>query len=124
MYLEEARALGASLFVGLNSDSSTKLLEKADDRPINPERDRAIILAALESVSFVALFEEKTPLALIDRVRPDVYVKGGDYDVATLQETALVKTWGGCARALPFSAGYSTTHLLRRIRTGIPGEAN
>src|SRR5213592_4389743 len=73
-YLEEARALGSSLFVGLNSDQSTRLLNKDPDRPINSERDRAIILAALESVTFVALFDERTPVSLIKRVRPDIYV--------------------------------------------------
>lgn len=116
LYLEEARARGASLFVGLNSDASTRLLEKAPDRPINPERDRAIILAALESVDYVAIFPELTPLYLMETVRPDVYVKGGDYHVDTLAEAALVKSWGGRAEKLSFSQGYSTTKMLTRIR--------
>lgn len=122
-YLEDARSLGASLFVGLNSDSSTRLLGKAPDRPINSENDRAILLAALESVSFVAFFEERTPLSLIERVRPDIYVKGGDYDIDALDETTLVTSWGGRAQALPFRPGYSTTSLLQRIRALIENRA-
>ncbi len=116
-YLHEARALGASLFVGLNSDFSVCLLEKGPHRPINSEQDRAIMLAALESVSFVALFDDKNPVSLIKQVRPDIYVKGGDYDVEKLEETAWVKSWGGRAQALPFLAGYSTTTLLQRIQS-------
>ncbi|HVH86526.1 MAG TPA: adenylyltransferase/cytidyltransferase family protein, partial [Terriglobales bacterium] len=109
IYLEEARALGASLFVGLNSDLSTRLLDKDLDRPINPEQDRATILAALQSVSFVAIFDERTPVELIRKMRPDIYVKGGDYDVEGLEETACVRSWGGRAQALPLLDGYSTT---------------
>lgn len=116
-YLEQARSLGASLFVGLNSDSSTRLLEKDPHRPINPEQDRATMLAALECVSFVGLFAERTPVALIKRVRPDIYVKGGDYDIELLEETACVRSWGGRAQALNFLEGYSTTGLLLRIRS-------
>ena len=72
--------------------------------------------AALESVSLVTLFDEATPVELMKLVRPDLYVKGGDYDVETLAETALVRSWGGEARALPFLDGYSTTSLVERIR--------
>src|SRR5689334_13452033 len=115
-YLAEARALGASLVVGLNSDASARGLGKGPGRPLNAEADRACVLAALESVSLVTLFDEPTPLALLALVRPDVYVKGGDYDVETLAETALVRTWGGTARALPFVDGYSTSALVARIR--------
>ena len=75
------------------------------------------MLAALESVSLVALFDEPTPLALLALVRPDVYVKGGDYDIETLAETRLVRGWGGEARALPFVDGYSTSALVARIRS-------
>jgi len=115
-YLAAARALGASLVVGLNSDASVRLLGKGPERPLNPQDDRAAVLAALESVSLVTLFDERTPLALIERVRPDVYVKGGDYDMATLAETALVQRWGGRAVAIDFLAGRSTTALVQRIR--------
>ena len=116
-YLAQARALGASLVVGLNSDASARRLGKGPDRPLNAELDRACVLAALESVSLVLLFDEATPVALLERVRPQLYVKGGDYDIDSLAETACVRRWGGEARALPFVDGYSTTALVRRIRT-------
>ena len=115
-YLAQARALGASLVVGLNSDASARLLGKAPDRPVNGEGDRACVLAALEGVGVVTLFDEATPLELLKIVRPDVYVKGGDYDIESLAETALVRSWGGEARALPFVDGYSTSALVERIR--------
>jgi rfaE bifunctional protein nucleotidyltransferase chain/domain len=115
-YLAQARALGASLVIGLNSDASARGLGKGPDRPLNAEHDRACVLAALESVSLVVLFDEPTPVALLDEVRPDWYVKGGDYDMATLAETARVRQWGGQALAIPFVDGYSTTSLVRRIR--------
>ena len=115
-YLAQARALGGSLVIGLNSDASARSLGKGPGRPLNPEGDRACVLAALESTSLVTLFDESTPLALLALVRPDVYVKGGDYDIESLAETALVRRWGGTARALPFVEGYSTTALVERIR--------
>ncbi|HEX7382928.1 MAG TPA: adenylyltransferase/cytidyltransferase family protein [Burkholderiaceae bacterium] len=115
-YLEQARDLGASLVVGVNSDASARGLGKGPGRPLNGEADRACVLAALESVSLVTLFDEATPLALLALVRPDWYVKGGDYDIESLAETRLVRSWGGQARALPFVDGYSTSALVRRIR--------
>jgi D-glycero-beta-D-manno-heptose 1-phosphate adenylyltransferase len=114
-YLAQARALGASLVVGLNSDASARALGKGPQRPLNNELDRACVLAALESVSLVTLFDEPTPLALLGEVRPELYVKGGDYDIESLEETRLVRSWGGEARALPFVAGYSTSALVARI---------
>ena len=117
-YLEAARALGASLVIGLNSDASARGLGKGPGRPLNHEIDRACVLAALHSVSLVTLFDEATPLALMQLVRPDWYVKGGDYDIETLEETALVRSWGGQARAIAFVEGYSTSALVRRIRGG------
>lgn len=117
-YLEQARALGAALVVGLNSDASARLLGKGPERPLNREHDRAVVLAALESVSLVALFDERTPVELLKRVRPDWYVKGGDYDMESLEETRVVRSWGGNARAIPFVDGYSTTALVGRIRGG------
>ena len=115
-YLAQARALGASLVLGLNSDVSARGLGKGPDRPLNAEADRACVLAALESVSLVTLFDEPTPLELLQLVRPDIYVKGGDYDIETLAETALVRSWGGRAQAIAFVDGYSTTALVKRIR--------
>ena len=115
-YLAQARALGASLVVGLNSDASARGLGKSPDRPLNAEGDRACVLAALASVDLVTLFDEPTPLELMKLVRPDVYVKGGDYDIESLEETALVRSFGGDALSLPYLDGYSTTALVERIR--------
>jgi rfaE bifunctional protein nucleotidyltransferase chain/domain len=116
-YLAQARALGASLVVGVNADTSVKMLGKGDDRPINAEADRQALLAALESVDLVVLFTEQTPVNLIAKVHPDIYVKGGDYQIDALEETDLVKTWGGKAVAIPFLYERSTTTLLGKIRT-------
>jgi rfaE bifunctional protein nucleotidyltransferase chain/domain len=116
-YLAQARALGASLIVGVNSDASVKMLGKGDDRPINSEADRQALLAALESVDMAVLFTEQTPVNLIEKIRPDIYVKGGDYEIDTLAETHLVKSWGGKAVAIPFLYERSTTSLLGKIRS-------
>ena len=115
-YLDQARALGGSLVVALNTDASARRLGKGPDRPLNNEQDRAIMMAALASVDLVTWFDEDTPVELIGELRPAVYVKGGDYDMATLAETRLVESWGGRALAIPFVDGYSTTALVRRIR--------
>ena len=115
-YLVAARALGASLVLGLNSDRSARGLGKGPDRPLNRELDRACVLGALEAVDAMLLFDEPTPVALIAELRPDLYVKGGDYDIETLAETALVRSWGGSAVALPLVDGYSTTALVQRIQ--------
>jgi D-glycero-beta-D-manno-heptose 1-phosphate adenylyltransferase len=116
-YLAQARALGASLVVGVNSDASVKLLGKGDDRPINVEADRLALLAALECVDMTIVFAEQTPVNLIEKIRPDIYVKGGDYEIDALAETQLVKTWGGTAIAIPFLYERSTTSLLGKIRS-------
>lgn len=116
MYLAQARALGASLLVALNTDASARRLGKGPDRPLNNEADRAFVMAALASTSLVTWFDEDTPLALIAQVKPDVLVKGGDYDMRKLAETRLVESYGGRALALPFVDGYSTTALVRKIR--------
>lgn len=115
-YLSQARALGKSMVLGVNSDQSVKLLGKGDDRPINQEADRMAVLAALEAVDLVICFNEKTPVELIAKVRPDIYVKGGDYEIDKLAETDLVKSWGGKAYAIPFLHERSTTRLLGKIR--------
>jgi bifunctional ADP-heptose synthase (sugar kinase/adenylyltransferase) len=95
---------------------SARQLGKGPDRPLNAEADRACVLAALESVSLVVLFDERTPVELLKRVRPQLYVKGGDYDIESLEETKWVRSWGGDARALSFVDGYSTTNLVSRIK--------
>lgn len=116
MYLAQARTLGGSLIVALNTDASVRRLGKGADRPLNAELDRAIVMASQEAVSVVTWFGEDTPEALIAAIRPDILVKGGDYDMSKLPETALVQRWGGHALALPFVQGYSTTALLKKIR--------
>ncbi len=115
-YLAQARELGGSLVIGLNSDASARGLGKGPDRPLNHEADRACVLAALESVSLVTLFDEPTPVELLKLVRPQVYVKGGDYDIESLEEARWVRSWGGQACVLPFVDGYSTSALVGRIR--------
>jgi len=115
-YLAQARALGGSLVVALNTDASARRLGKGPDRPLNNEGDRAIVMAALESVSLVTWFDEDTPVQLLSELKPQVYVKGGDYDMARLAETALVEGYGGRALAIPFVDGYSTTRLVERIK--------
>lgn len=115
-YLDEAAQLGASLIVGVNTDASVRRLNKGPERPINPEQDRAVLLAALACVDAVVLFDEDTPEALIAALRPDLIVKGGDYDMEALPETALVRSWGGDAVAIPFEFQRSTTALVKKLR--------
>jgi rfaE bifunctional protein nucleotidyltransferase chain/domain len=115
-YLAAARDMGAGLVVALNTDASARRLGKGPDRPLNTAADRAMVIAALESVTFVTLFDEDTPCALLPLIRPDIYVKGGDYDMETLEETRIVRGWGGRSVAIPFVDGYSTTRLVERIR--------
>jgi rfaE bifunctional protein nucleotidyltransferase chain/domain len=119
-YLAQARNLGGSLVVALNSDASAKRLGKGQndvERPLNNEADRATLIAALESVSLVTWFSEDTPLEIINELRPNIIVKGGDYDMAKLKEALLVESYGGKALALPFVKGYSTTALVAKIRS-------
>ena len=115
-YLEQARALGAALVVAVNSDSSVRQLGKGPDRPINPDADRAWVLSALQSVDLVTIFDERVPLLVLELVRPDIYVKGGDYDMDQIEEARLVRSWGGTALALPFVPGHSTTGTVSRLR--------
>ena len=115
-YLDEAAQLGATLVVAVNTDASVRRLGKGDDRPVNHQDDRQALLAALESVSCVTVFDEDTPQALIEALRPDVIVKGGDYNMETLPETASVRSWGGEAVAIPFRFDRSTTALLNKVR--------
>lgn len=116
-YLAAARALGGSLVVALNTDASAKRLGKGPNRPLNNEQDRAALIAALESVSLVTWFQEDTPYEILDAMRPDILVKGGDYDMAKLKEAQLVESYGGKALALSFVDGYSTTALVKKIRS-------
>lgn len=116
-YLAQARALGAALIVGVNSDASVKRLGKGDDRPINSEQDRMMVLAALESVGMVVLFEEDTPLNLIIACRPDILVKGGDWLPADIVGAKEVQSWGGAIHSIPFLHERSTTSLLNKIRS-------
>ncbi|MCF8209589.1 MAG: adenylyltransferase/cytidyltransferase family protein [Rhodoferax sp.] len=118
MYLAQARELGASLIVALNTDASVRRLGKGDDRPLNNQSDRAVVMAGQQAVDLVTWFDEDTPVEVIAAIRPDLLVKGGDYDMVTLPETALVESWGGRALSLPFVSGYSTTRLLEKIRAG------
>ena len=121
-YLAQARALGASLVVALNTDASARRLGKGPDRPLNNEMDRAIMLAALESVSLVTWFDEDTPMALITELKPDILVKGGDYDMRTLPESRVVESYGGKALNIAFVDGYSTTALVNKIKTSRPAD--
>ncbi|MBI3222566.1 MAG: D-glycero-beta-D-manno-heptose 1-phosphate adenylyltransferase [Nitrosomonadales bacterium] len=116
-YLAQARALGAALIVGVNSDASVKRQGKGADRPINSEHDRMTVLAALESVSLVVRFDEDTPLNLILACRPDVLVKGGDWQPESIVGNKEVQGWGGKVHSIPFLHERSTTALLNKIRS-------
>ncbi len=113
-YLQEARRLGDLLFVGVNSDRSVKVL-KGPSRPLQIEDDRAEILAALEAVDFVAIFDEETPEKLIHRVRPDVLVKGGDWAVSQIVGGSFVQSYGGEVISLSFVDGRSTTKIIEKM---------
>lgn len=113
-YLRDARALGDLLVVGCNSDASVKRL-KGPERPIQNEEDRAEILASLNAVDYVVIFEEDTPQELIEKVAPDVLVKGGDWPVEKIVGHKFVLARGGEVKSLPFHPGHSTTSLIERI---------
>ena len=115
-YLDAAAQLGGTLVVAINSDASARRLGKGPDRPLNNQDDRAALLAAMACVGAVCFFEEDTPEAVIAALRPDLIVKGGDYDMERLPETALVRSWGGDAVAIPFEHARSTTKLVQKIR--------
>ena len=115
-YLAEARALGASLVVAVNTDASVKRLGKGDDRPLNTCEDRMAVLAALEAVDLVVPFEENTALEVVQEARPHVYAKGGDYDMAAIPEGKAVLAYGGRAVAIDFKHDRSTTKLLKKVR--------
>ena len=98
-----------------NANASVRMLGKGIDRPINTAQDRALLVASLRAVTAVVIFNEKTPLEVLRKFQPDIYVKGGDYDMKVLPETPLVRSWGGRSAEIPFRQGYSTTSLIQRI---------
>jgi rfaE bifunctional protein nucleotidyltransferase chain/domain len=115
-YLAQARAQGAALVVAANTDASVKRLGKGDDRPINTCEDRMAVLAALESVALVVPFDEDTALEVVQEARPQIYVKGGDYDMTAIPEGQAVAAYGGKAVAIAFEHDRSTTKLLAKVR--------
>ncbi len=116
-YLAQARALGASLVVAVNTDASVKRLGKGDDRPLNSCADRMAVLAALEAVNLVVEFDEDTAVQIVRQVQPDVYVKGGDYDMTAIPEGQAVLAYGGQAVAIDFEHDRSTSKLLAKVRS-------
>jgi len=116
-YLEEARSLGDALIVAVNTDASVRRLGKGPARPLNPESDRARVLAALAAVDRVVLFDEDTPHEILTELKPDVLVKGGDYRLEEVVGREIVLARGGQVMILPFREGYSTTVLLDRLRS-------
>ena len=114
-YLAEARKLGDLLIVGLNTDASARALAKGPGRPINTLEDRAAVVAALRAVDGVIAFEEATPERLIGILKPEVHVKGGDYDPEKMPETPLVRSYGGEVVIFPLLEGRSTSSLLKRM---------
>lgn len=116
-YLQDAKALGDVLVVGVNSDSSVRSLEKAPDRPIVPDVQRAEVVAALGCVDYVVIFADPDPGRLITAIQPDVLVKGGDWPLDKIVGRDVVQQRGGDVRTIPLVPGLSTTALLQRIRS-------
>lgn len=114
-YLQKSSEFGDILIVGLNSDSSVKKL-KGDSRPINNEKDRAYILCALSVVDYVVIFEENSPVELLETIKPDIYTKGADYTVETLPEAPIVIKNGGHVEFIDFVEGKSTTNIIKSIK--------
>lgn len=115
-YLEAARNLGDFLVVGLNSDRSVRKL-KGKGRPVNPQKDRALVLAGLTAVDCVCIFNEATPLNLIKKVRPHILVKGADWSVSQIAGAREVKSWGGQVKLVPLLKGRSTSGILKKIKS-------
>lgn len=113
-YLRQAKRLGDILVIGVNKDASVRSI-KGPQRPVNSERDRAEVLSALECVDHLLLFGEKTPLRIIQHIRPDILVKGGDWKKKDIVGSGFVESYGGQARSLSFSKGFSTTKLIQKI---------
>jgi len=117
-YLQEAAALGERLIIGLNSDASVRRLDKATDRPFNDQDSRAKVIAGLRFVDAVVIFDQDTPLELIQALGPDVLVKGGDWKPEQIVGADVVKARGGEVRSLKLVDGFSTTKLVEKIRNG------
>ena len=115
-YLQQARSLGDCLIVGINSDNSVRVL-KGPSRPIQNERDRSEIMAALVCVDFVCIFDEETPLELIKKIRPDVLVKGGDWPIEKIVGADYVQSYGGEVKTLQFVEGRSTTEIIHKSQS-------
>lgn len=116
-YLEKARSFGDCLVLGLNTDASVRA-NKGPSRPINSELDRAKVVGALKAVDYVVLFGEQTAEKLIAKVKPDVYVKGGDYTLDTLPEAKIVMSYGGKVEFVNMVEGRSTTNVIQKIKQG------
>lgn len=119
-YLHEAGAACGTLIVALNTDRSAKALGKGPDRPLNKLKHRALVVAGMAPVTVVTHFDEATPVELIKQLKPDLYFKGSDYDIEDLEETRVVRSWGGEAKALAFQNGYSTTAFATRAQSAQP----
>lgn len=115
-YLAEARELGDLLIVGVNSDESVRRLNKGPERPLNSAEDRVAVLEALRAVDGAVIFEQDTPIELIQQLKPEIHVKGGDYRPDQLPEAPIVEAYGGRVVILPFLPGRSTTELVRRMK--------
>ena len=113
-YLTTAKSFGDILIIGLNSDESVKIL-KGENRPINNEKDRAEVLLGLKAVDYVVIFGERTAENLVSEIRPDIYVKGGDYTVDKIPEAKIVQSYGGRVELVQFVAGHSTTNILKKL---------
>lgn len=116
-YLNRSAQLGSKLVVGLNTDASVRKI-KGENRPIQDENSRLNILAALECVDAVVLFDEETPLELIKVVKPDVLVKGADYEIEQIVGAKEVKEYGGEVKTIAFLEGYSTSNIVKRLKNG------
>jgi rfaE bifunctional protein nucleotidyltransferase chain/domain len=116
-YLQQARALGGALIVAVNSDRSVRELAKAPGRPINPEGERAEVIAALSCVDATVIFDEPTPLEIVNALQPDVLVKGADWAEGTIVGADVVEARGGRVVRIPLAHGYSTTALIERIKS-------
>jgi rfaE bifunctional protein nucleotidyltransferase chain/domain len=121
-YLEQARALGDMLVIALNSDASVRRI-KGPDRPINNQDDRAAVLAALRCVDYVTIFDEDTPSSVLEKLKPSIHAKGGDYDVEKMPETKIVRAGGGEVKILSLKSGYSNSAQFSRIKQAMENEA-